>query len=341
LEELDYRSRELQNVPRAATIDHVQDQDAPMKTVVIPNTDLEVSRIAFGLSKVNLGQSGVHLINVAIERGINLFDHADVYGEEPFGRILKRSPGIRDKIVIQTKCGLGVTPNEQTLLVDSSRDYIIQAAERSLSRFGISYIDILLLHWPDLLMEPEEVARAFQSLRRDGKVRYFGVSNHTPAQIELLSAYVDQPLVVNQVYLALENSYLIAKSTATMWDPPCHSHNYSGADCMIDYCRLHNIQIQAWSPLKGKLLNPSDEVGEKMKHGARVLAAVAKQKGVAPAAVALAWLLRHPANIIPITMSNNAEHLVDSCAADGVVLSREEWYELLAATFAIQSLRGV
>ena len=313
-----------------------------IRTSRIPHTDLMVSRIAFGASAFGSDIDVARMINTIYDEGITFFDHADIYGEEPFGQALRQSPGLRNKIVIQTKCGVVVPQRSQVsatdLFMDCSRDHIISAAEGSLRRLGIDHLDVLLLHWPDALVEPGEVAEAFDKLEHSGKVRYFGVSNHTPSQIDLLRKHVRQRLVANQIYLALENACLIVGGLAVLGEPAAvwgntrNPYNSISAVDTIDYCRLHEMQIQAWSPLQGDLLRPRADTKPEIKHAAQVLADLAKTKNTTPAAVALAWLMRHPAGIVPIISSTKPEHVREDCAADRVFLSREEWYTLLNAT---------
>ncbi|MBI4166688.1 MAG: aldo/keto reductase, partial [Acidobacteria bacterium] len=212
-----------------------------------------------------------------------------------------------------------------------SREHIVSSAEGSLKRLGTDHLDVLLLHWPDSLVEPEEVARAFDELQASGKVRYFGVSNHSPYQIELLKKYVRQPLVANQIQLGLAHWYVtpnVLKASTT--------HGDEGV-VNLDYCRVHDIQVQAYSPLRGGLLNPAAEASPEVKKAAQLLTETAKKHKTTPAAVMLAWLLRHPAGIVPIIGPTKLEHVIEDCAADGVELSRVEWYSLLRAAAAIHS----
>lgn len=317
--------------------------ESPKKTshevegmTTIPRTDLIVSRLAFGAGAISMEADGLSFLHAVYDSGINFFDHAQLYGEEPFGIVLRRSKGLRNKLVIQSKCGL-VHEEGRKLYMDCSRTSIVRAAEGSLSRMGIDHLDLLLLHWPDALVEPEEIASAFSALRRSGKVRYFGVSNYVPSQIELLNKFLEDPLVANQVYLSLENSYLIAGGIAAVGDATRHAYNYVGAAPTIDYCRMNRMQLQAWSPLRGELLNPSGIASPEIKAAHQVLREVAAEKGVSPSAVALAWLLRHPAGIVPIISSRNPKHVADNAAAVRINLSVSEWYRLLDATVNIKS----
>jgi predicted oxidoreductase len=328
----------------------------PMKTYKIPQTDLVVSRIAYGcaglapwgnepLSAADLSRATT-VINTAYDNGVTLFDHADIYAggkaETVFGQILKQSPGLREKIVLQSKCGQKVMPGG-VVHADLSRAHIVGAVEGSLRRLGTDRLDLLLLHIADSLVEPDEVAQAFDALHRGGKVRYFGVSNHNATQIQLLKKSVRQPLVANQIHLGLghpdalsdgmEFTAGVAKSARNSGD----GHMSVSAPGTIDYCRLHDIQVQAWSPLRGGLLNPPADASPELKQTAQLLAEMARNKNATPASLALAWLLRHPAGIVPITGASRPEHIVENCAADRVELSRDEWYSLFAAATDLKS----
>ena len=342
-----------------------------MKTYDLARTDLVVSRIAYGcdhmgnwdkepLSTDELAQAAL-VIRAAHDSGVTLFDLADIYAfgktEAAFGAILKESPGLREGIVLQSKCGVRY-PDEprpgDPPRVDCSGQHIIDSVEGSLRRLGTDYLDILLLHIPDVLVEPEEVADAFDALHQSGKVRYFGVSNHTASQIALLQKWVRQPLVVNQVQLSLDHSYPIAAgneytleimdhlllqlelfSGRQEYDPHHrYHHSYTAVEeaGTIDYCRLHDIRVQAWSPLRGAMLEPPETVEPHVRQTVNLLRRFAEEKGTTIHAVALAWLLRHPAGIIPIIGSTKPEHIAQNCAADDIVLSREEWYALFRAS---------
>ena len=280
-------------------------------------------------------------VRTACENGITLFDLAEIYAygnvESAFGDVLKRSPGLRQKIVIQTKCGIYLPypccEPADPVQYDSSYEKIVGAVEGSLRRLSTDRLDILLLHRPDPLGEPQEVARAFDELHRSGKVRYFGVSNHTAAQIDLLKKYVRQPLVVNQVQLGLMHPYLITEGVNfNLRGQRRLNQEYTGAAGTLDYCRLNEIQIQAWGSSQGLSGSaPGFEQGDfpTAKATMDLLTKIGEEKRVSAYAVALAWLLRHPAGILPIVGVKNSKHLVDDCLADKVSLTREEWYSLL------------
>ena len=314
-----------------------------MKTYTIPHTDLVVSRLAYGCAMLGFDSNSpdfvaqtIPNIRTAHDQGITLFDTADVYGhgksESALGQVLKDTPGLRRRLVIQSKCSI-----REGGVIDSSREHITSAVEGSLKRLGTEYLDILLLHWPDSLVEPEEVGRAFDELHAAGKVRYFGVSNYSPYQIELLRKHVRQPLVANQIQLGLAHWYTdpgASKAAIT--------HGAEGV-ISLDYCRLQGIQVQAYSPLRaaniGKppnLLNPPVDASAEVRAAAEALQDVARTHDTSPAAVMLAWLLHHPAGIVPIIGATKVEHVIDNCAADRIELNRAEWYALLRAAAKIE-----
>lgn len=317
-----------------------------MKTYKIPQTDLEVSRLAYGTWHLGgnwdhtplsdeLKQRAEVLIDAAVSHGINHIDLADIYtkgkSDEAVGYVLANRPGLRDRLILQAKCGiqLGGEPNE----ADPGRynfdyEHIVAAVEGTLRRLGTEYVDLLALHRPDPLMEPEEVARALDHLHSSGKVRHFGVSNHNAHQISLLQKYVDQPLVVNQLELNLLHHYLISDGiVANMSDVP-----YTAAHGTLDYCRQHNIMIQAWSPVAGgAIFNPNPAAAANIKAVAAEIAALAEKHNTTKEAIAVGWLLRHPAGIQPIIGTLNPDRISQTVPADEVDLTRVEWYRLLAA----------
>ena len=316
---------------------------AALKTYAVPHTDLVVTRLAYGNAMIGIDSNSpdfiaqtVPVIRAAYEQGITFFDTADVYGhgksELALGQVLKDIPGSRRRLVIQSKCSI-----REGGVIDSSREHITSAVEGSLKRLGTDHLDILLLHWPDSLIEPEEVGRAFDELHSAGKVRYFGVSNYNPYQIELLRRHVRQPLVANQIQLGLAHWYTdpgASKAAVT--------HGAEGV-IALDYCRLQDIQVQAYSPLKGanigkppNLLNPPADASPEVRKTVDALQEIARAHNTSPAAIMLAWLLHHPAGIVPIIGATKVEHVVDNCAADRVQLNRTEWYSLLRAAAPLE-----
>lgn len=317
-----------------------------MKHYRIPNTDLEVSRLAYGTAHLggtwdrtpagdDVRTRARELIQAAVEHGINHIDLADIYAlgksDAVVGYALKQNPGLRERLVLQEKAGIIVGSDPDfgpPGRYDFSFDHLIKAVEGSLERLGTDYVDILCLHRPDPLAEFEEVARAFEHMHRQGMVRYFGVSNHSVAQLALLRKYVTQPLVVNQLELSLLHHHLISEGVLiNTLDAP--SANVAGT---LEYCRLHDITIQAWSPVAGgKLFDPPADAPGNVRATATLIAELAREKDTTREAVALAWLLRHPAGIQPILGTLNAHRLADSVKAVEVTLNRQEWYRLLEA----------
>jgi len=296
-----------------------------MKYIHTFSKDIPVSQVALGCMRISsmTAEACEHYISHALECGINYFDHADIYGggkcEEVFGSALARNPSLRDKMIIQTKCG--IRPGRY----DFSKEHIIASAEKSLSKLGIETLDVLLLHRPDLLMEPEEVAAAFDHLYTSGKVRAFGVSNHSALQIELLQKSVEQPLKINQMQLSITNAAMVA-SGANVNLANKDGVNYDGY--LRDYCRLHEITIQPWSPLQhgfisGTFLGSPDypELNEK-------LCEMGEKYGVSDTGIAIAWLMRLPEGMQPIVGSTNAARIEEIAKAADITLSREDWYDI-------------
>ncbi len=323
-----------------------------MKNDPLPGTDTCVSRIAYGCSMLSgawddgdLSKGKIleaeRMIAAAREGGINLFDLADVYAfgkaEAAFGAVLKASPGLRDQIVIQSKCGIRFgSPLRDPQArdphhMDSSYAHIIASVEQMLRRLGTDYLDILLLHRPDALADPAEIAQAFDALSAAGKVRHFGVSNHAPGQIELLRKFVSQPLRVNQLQIGLGHPHLVTEGIDfNRTGDKRFAGDYAGAADALDYCRANGLQIQAWSPLRGIPLTPPDaDAAPGTVRFHKTLSELAEEKGVTCAAIAVAWLLRHPAGIVPVIGATKSENITGICAADSVELSRAEWYGLL------------
>lgn len=313
-----------------------------MKTYRIPNTDLDVSRMAYGTWHIggtwdsapittDLQQRAERMIHAAIDHGINHIDLADIYtkgkSDTIVGNVLRQQPGLRDKLILQEKTGiiLGDDPNPgDPGRYDFSYDNIVGKVETSLRRLGTDYVDLLALHRPDPLVEPDEVARAFDHLQSSGKVRYFGVSNHTPMQIALLKKSVTQPLVVNQIELNLLHNHLLSEGI----DANLAGSVTIGAAGTVDYCRLNDMMIQAWSPIAGgRVFNVSAE-SDNERSLAMLINELAKKHATTPEAIAFAWLLRHPAGIQPIIGTLRPERIATSVLADEVELSRLEWYKL-------------
>lgn len=303
-----------------------------MKMLNIVNGPQNVSAIIQGCMRMPAlsKEEAANVITTAYECGINFFDHATCYGngeaEERFSQALPLTGIKREDIYIQSKCGLCFDRNE----FDWTKDNILSSVDDSLRRLNVEYLDALLLHRPDLLFAPEEVADAFDILEKDGKVRYFGISNLMPMQIELLKKYVKQPLVFNQVQFSLEQSQLIDQALYMNNKTTDLSINRDGST--LDYCRLNDITIQAWSPLQFGMFGGTFIDNPDFSELNKVLAKIAEREGVSKAAVAIAWILRHPANIQAIIGTMNPEHIKDTCDAIKVKLSHHDWYELYLAS---------
>jgi predicted oxidoreductase len=317
-----------------------------MKTQTIPQTDLVGSAIIFGCMRIGGSwdpspisastlESALRSVKAALDAGFTFFDHADVYcfgkSEQAFGEMLKATPSVRDKIIVQSKCGIrfggSPRPSDPTRY-DFSFEHIMSSVEGSLKRLHTDRLDILLLHRPDPLMEPGEIARAFDQLQKTGKVRYFGVSNFAGYQIDLLKTAVKQPVVANQIQLSLLHSGLIDAGAAVNQKTPQFTNPGEG---VLEYCRIHQISIQAWSPLDGGKLTGAaltykDEA--RALRAAELVKQMSEEKKVSREAIVLAWLLRHPGAIQPIIGTTKPERIRHTPEALEVTLTREEWYTL-------------
>lgn len=262
----------------------------------------------------------------AVESGITFIDHADIYGkgksEEIFGEVLRRNPGLRDKIILQDKCGICED------YYDASCEHILQAADGCLKRLGVDYLDTLLLHRPDALMMPEEIAEAFTRLQAAGKVRFFGVSNENAAQLALLDKYMPGRILINQLQFSLCHSIVVDEGV----NVNLHSAGATvQSGSVLDYCRLHNISIQAWSPFQYGFFEGTFLGSEKYPKLNAVIREIAEKYGITDNAVAIAWILRHPAGIQAIVGSMNPDRLKGIATASDITLTRQEWYKLYLA----------
>jgi len=299
-----------------------------MNKVKIAKCDLDASEISLGCMRIaDLTDQQIDtLIHTALDEGINFFDYADIYSdgqaEARFAEALNMTPSLREKMILQTKCVHRYT------YYDASKEHILEAVDGSLKRLRTDFIDVLLLHRPDALVEPEEVAEAFTILEKNGKVKYFGVSNHNPMQIELLGKFVKQPIIINQLQLSITNTGMIdAGLNANMKVDASIDRDGS----ILDYCRLKEITIQVWSPFQygffeGMFLN-----NDKFPALNQKIDEIAASRGVTNTAIAIAWLLRHPAKMQPIVGTTNPSRVKDICKASGVNLTRQEWYEIYLA----------
>ena len=266
-------------------------------------------------------------IHAALELGACWFDHADIYGggraETVFGEAWAQDASIRrEDLILQSKCGV------RGWGYDSSRDYILTAADNSLRRLKTEYLDLLVLHRPDALIEPEEVAEAFSRLKSAGKVRFFGVSNYTVGQLKLLQHYVEQPLIVDQVEFSLAHACLVSSGIEM------NMATVGGADRdggLLDYCRLHDITIQTWSPFQIGLWDGTFIGNADYPELNKLLEELAGKYGTSPTGIAAAWILRHPARMQLVAGTSSSERLKEIVEAGEITLSREEWYRLYKA----------
>ena len=301
-----------------------------MQYMKLPPTDLTVSRLALGHMRIFMKSVDEvdELIKKALDLGINFFDHADIYGggrcEELFGEVLQRHPEYREKMIIQSKCA--IVPGKR---YDFSKEHILSSVDGILSRLKIGYLDILLLHRPDALCDPKEVAEAFDELYESGKVRYFGVSNHTPYQIKLLQKYIKHPIIINQLQLSIVHSVMIDSGMNANMKEAWAQDKDGG---VLDFCRLEDITIQPWSVVQaswkeGTFIDNPDY--EKLN---KVMQELADKYNVTKGAIAIAWLLRHPANMQPILGTTSPVHLEEMAKACDITLTRQEWYDLYLAS---------
>jgi len=300
-----------------------------MKKLRLGTSELEVPAVALGcmrITELDDAQAEIYVRN-CMELGINFFDHADIYGggecESQFARVLRRMPAEREKMIIQSKCS--IVPG---VMYDCSAQHIISSVDNILRRLETEYLDVLLLHRPDALIEPEEVAQAFDELASAGKVRNFGVSNHRPMQIELLKKYVKQPILVDQLQFSIPFSSMVsAGMEVNMTSDGAVDRDGS----VLDYCRLNDITIQAWSPFQMADWQGTFIGSERYEELNRVMDELGEKYGLGRTGAATAWILRHPANIQMIAGTMNIGRLKDIAAAAEIRLTREEWYRLYLA----------
>ena len=303
-----------------------------MKMLHIKNGPQNVSAIIQGCMRMPslTKEAAAKVIRTAYDCGINFFDHATCYGngeaEVRFAEGFELTGIRREDICLQSKCGLCLDRNE----FDWTKETILSSVDDCLRRLHTEYLDTLLLHRPDLLFDPEEVAEAFDALEITGKVRYFGISNLIPMQIELLRKYVKQPLVINQVQLSLEQSQLIDQ--ALYMNNKTTDLSVCRDGSALDYCRLHDITIQAWSPLQIGMFGGTFIDNPDYTELNKALAEIADREGVSKAAVAIAWILRHPANMQAVIGTMNPVHIKDVCDAAKIELSHHDWYVLYLAS---------
>lgn len=299
-----------------------------MRTMKLGSSTLEVPVVAVGCMRINTLEKNdaERFVQTALEQGANFFDHADIYGggtcEEIFADAIHMNSEVREKIILQSKCGI------RKGMFDFSKEHILHSVDGILKRLNTEYLDTLLLHRPDALVEPEEVAEAFDILENSGKVRHFGVSNQKPMQIQLLQKYVKQPLVANQLQLSITNANMISNGVNV------NMENDSAIDrdgSVLDFCRLNDITIQPWSPFQYGFFEGVFLGNEKFPELNQKIDEIAARYEVSNTTIAIAWLLRHPAKMQPVIGTMNVDRLKECCKASEIDLSREEWYEIYRA----------
>ena len=302
-----------------------------MRYITLGQDDKELSEIVLGMMRIEdkSVKEVEELVETALSVGINAFDLADIYGrgrcEELLGLVLKNRPDLREKMWIQSKCGIRI---EEFTYFDFSKDYIIKSVDGILQRLKIDHLDSLLLHRPDALMESDQVAEAFDLLYKQGKVRNFGVSNQNPMMMELLKKDVKQPLAVNQLQLSaaftpgFESGFHVnmEDSQAAMRD-----------GSIFEYCKLHDVVIQAWSVLQFGYFRGNFVGNEKFQALNQVLDRLTIKYGVTPSTIAISWILRYPAKMQAVVGTTNPKHLREVSQAGNFSLTRKEWYEIYLA----------
>ncbi|TMR71903.1 aldo/keto reductase family oxidoreductase [Streptococcus pseudopneumoniae] len=302
-----------------------------MRYITLGQDDKELSEIVLGMMRIKdkSVKEVEELVETALSVGINAFDLADIYGrgrcEELLGLVLKNRPDLREKMWIQSKCGIRI---EEFTYFDFSKEYILQSVDGILERLQVDYLDSLLLHRPDALMESDQVAEAFDLLYKQGKVRDFGVSNQNPMMMELLKKDVKQPLAVNQLQLSaaftpgFESGFHVnmEDSQAAMRD-----------GSIFEYCQLHDVVIQAWSVLQFGYFKGNFVGNEKFQALNQVLDRLAIKYGVTPSTIAISWILRYPAKMQAVVGTTNPNHLREVSQAANFSLTRKEWYEIYLA----------
>ncbi|MDF2595420.1 MAG: aldo/keto reductase [Clostridia bacterium] len=300
-----------------------------MRTIKLGKSDLQVPAIAVGCMRINdlSKKDAESFVQTALDNGANFFDHADIYGkgvcEEIFAEAIHMNSSVREKIILQSKCG--IVPGR---MFDFSKKHILASVDGILKRLKTDYLDVLLLHRPDALVEPEEVAQAFDELESSQKVRHFGISNQNPMQIQLLQKFVKQPLVANQLQLSITNATMISAGiNVNMMSESAVNRDGS----ILDFCRLNDITVQPWSPFQYGFFEGVFLDNAKFPELNTKIDELAAKYEVANTTIAMAWLLRHPAHMQPVTGTMNEGRLKDCIKAADIDLTREEWYEIYLA----------
>jgi len=298
-----------------------------VKQLKFGSTGIEVPSVILGCMRMNSATEAEKVLQTAVENGITFFDHADIYGngecEQVFANSLAKTSIKREDLFIQSKCG--IVPGE---MYDFSKEHIVQAVNGSLKRLQTDYLDSLLLHRPDTLMEPEEVAAAFDELATQGKVRHFGVSNHNPMQVKLLQKTVKQPLEANQLQFGLMHTGMIDEGLYVNRKETQASERDGE---ILEFSRLENMTIQAWSPYQASSVKEVFINNERFPELNQKLAELAEKYHTTPNGLASAWVLRHPANMQLIAGTMNSKRIEEIAQASEIQLSRKDWYQLYLA----------
>jgi predicted oxidoreductase len=305
-----------------------------MKTFTLPGTEITAPNVVLGLMRIaeKTDDEIRELVRTARDAGIDFVDHADIYGRElhecerRFAQAMQLTPSQRAELTIQSKAGIV----KDGPYFDFSYEHLIESVEGSLAALGTDYLDILLLHRPDALVEPEEVARAFDDLEAAGKVRAFGVSNHTPRQIDLLKRYVRQPLVANQLQLSITHAPILTQGVAANMVAEGQSATLDGGG-IVDYCRLNDITVQAWSPFQAGFFTGVFLGSPEYVQLNAVIDRLAAAYDVPAIAIATAWITRHPANMQVVLGTTSPERVAAAAQGSDLPLTRAEWYELFRA----------
>ncbi|WP_218730189.1 aldo/keto reductase [Brochothrix thermosphacta] len=295
-----------------------------MKQIQLGQSNLKVSDIALGcmrMSSLEISEAA-KVLDASIAGGINFFDHADIYGggesEVVFSKAIKELNVSRENLILQSKCGI----TKQGF--NFSKGHIVDSVDGILKRLDTDYLDLLVLHRPDALMEPEEIASAFNELEKNGKVRQFGVSNQNPQQIELLKTAIEQPLVVNQLQFGLKHTGMLDEGFNV--NNIYQSEQPSAG--LLEYSRREKMTIQAWSPLQYGYFEGVFIGHEKFPELNAALDKLANKYEVSSSAIAIAWILRHPAKMQVLLGSMNVSRIESMIKATDVYLTHEEWYDL-------------
>jgi predicted oxidoreductase len=304
-----------------------------MKTYNLPGIDVPASNVVLGLMRIQdkTDEEVRTLVRTALDSGITVMDHADVYGKDlhgcevRFAEAMKLKPSEREAMVIQSKAGIV----REGPYFDFSSEHIVASVDASLEALGTDYLDLLLLHRPDALVEPEDVAKAFDQLEASGKVRAFGVSNHTPGQIDLLRKFVKQPIVANQVQFSVTHAPLVAHGVASNMQGLDQSIDRDNG--IVDYCRLHDITLQAWSPFQAGFFTGPFLGNENFPELNAIIDRLAEKYGVPALAIATAWITRHPAQWQVVIGTTTPERVAAAAQGSEIPLTRSEWYEMFRA----------